>query len=113
MLISVCHAHTCARVCKSVRAELLCCWWLGFRIVSRASVINVPEHEGPKDISQTEGSRESALGRGREEDRWVRKKEEVVWRGGLDKGRGPGFSWVLLCFPLCKPWSPAACQQAK
>lgn len=45
---------------------------------------------------------------GREKDRLVRKKSGVGGGGGLT-----GFSWVLLCFPLCKPWSPAACQQAK
>lgn len=46
------HAHTCVHLCFSacqcVRAVLLCCWWLGFRIVSRLSVINVPRRVGPK-----------------------------------------------------------------
>lgn len=41
------HSHMCATaqlsVSVCVRSVPLYCWWLGFRIVSRLSVINVPE----------------------------------------------------------------------
>lgn len=64
------------------------------------SVINVPEREGPKDISQTEGSRESALGRGREEDRWVRKKRGGGVEGRVRQEEGAWFLLGPAMFPI-------------
>lgn len=64
------------------------------------SVINVPEREGPKDISQTEGSRESAPGRGSEEDRWVRKKRGGGVERRVRSGEGAGFLLGPAMFPI-------------
>lgn len=101
----------CVRWISRMHVCVCVCVWLGFKIVSRACVINVPKREGPKDISQAEGEQRKCIGEGRgaeRKDRLVSKKKRRLLSWG-----GTGFSWVLLCFPLCKPWSPAACQQAK
>lgn len=104
------HAHTCVRLCVQVclcaRAVPLCCWWLGFRIVSRLSVINVPRRVGPERyITNRRGGR---VHRGKEEDgasggergaewekkrrrgerRWGRKGEDRLVRKKRKGGRG-------------------------
>lgn len=66
------------RACE--RTRVCVCVWLGFKIVSRACVINVPEREGPKDISQEEREQRECSGEeeegGRsEKDRLARKKK--------------------------------------
>lgn len=91
-----------------------------------------PGEWAQKDISQTGGEAECTGGRKRTQQVGARgersrkrnaeeekgdgeKGEDRLARGEKKKesGAGSAFSWVLLCFPLCKPWSPAACQQAK
>lgn len=54
------------RACE--RTRVCVCVWLGFKIVSRACVINVPKREGPKDISQAEREQRECSG---EEERGV------------------------------------------
>lgn len=116
-------------VCACVCAVPLCCWWLRFRIVSRLSVINVPGRVGPKRyITNRRGGRVHRGRKGiekvgaRAKQSGKRNEEEEKGDGGerggsigkeKERGVGAAFSWVLLCFPLCKAWSPAVCQQAK
>lgn len=67
-----------------------------------------PGEWAQRDISQTGGEAEYTVGGGGEGD----EEEEEEGKDGLVRKKAV-FSRVLLCFPLCKPWSPAACQQAK
>lgn len=64
--------HMCASARPCVRPAPLYGWWLGFRIVSGLSVINMPGRVGPKKyITNRRGGRVHMEGRG--------------WRGGGSK----------------------------
>ncbi len=93
------HVRVWKRLCTMdpAHTRVCVCVWLGFKIVSRACVINVPEREGPKDISQAEGEQRKCSGEGRGAERridWWGKKRGGCWVGG---------DWFLLgpaMFPI-------------
>ncbi len=91
------HVRVWKRLCAMdpAHARVCVCVWLGFKIVSRACVINVPEREGHERYITGGGRAEKVQqgGKGgREKDRLVRKKrEEVVEWGGLVS---PGSCYV-------------------
>jgi len=84
--------HACVRlcvcVCLRVCAVPLCCWWLGFRIVSRLSVINVPGRVGPKRyITNRRGGR---VHRGRKRTQQVGAREERSGKRNAEEEKGDG-----------------------
>lgn len=92
--VSVCVCvRPCVLVCLCARTVPLCCWWLGFRIVSRLSVINVPRRVGPKRyITNRRGGR---VHRGRKRmeqvgargERSEKRNEEEEKGDGVERGR--------------------------
>lgn len=69
-------------------------------------------HRG-KEEDGARGERESGNRNEEEEEMGEKERGGSIGKEKEKGGQGAAFSWVLLCFPLCKPWSPAACQQAK
>lgn len=82
--------------CVCVCVVPLCCWWLGFRIVSRLSVINVPGRVGPKRyITNRRGGRVHRGGKrieqvGARGERSGKRNEEEEKGDGRERGGSIG-----------------------